>query len=356
MANNSLITQEQYQSDMENLYNNKIKPYLNGSTHTGFTPVGTVISYFGETAPTHFLICDGTAYNKADYPQLWTHLSSLTDTTPYVVDGDNTKFKVPDLRGEFLRGTGTNSHTNQGSGGDVGEHQDGTETASAYISGDTFTQKFKQSDGFVYKTDSLITYSTGSDSRNNSSAASASGSYTTYTTRPTNTSVLFCIAVKDIYIDYALDGFPCEITNPQDKQGLTFDATSQKWVNGAGGLHEYSTTEKVVGTWIDGRPVYEKTFYQETLTNGTWNKFPSQGDALDNVDRTIDIRGVVWSSTLNCEVPINYTIINDTTCVSNYNKTENKVALYLNRNNTSWSDAYVIIQYTKTTDTPTVQS
>ena len=35
-------------------------------------------------------------------------------------------FGIPDLRGEFLRGTGTNSHVNGGNGAGVGEHQDAT--------------------------------------------------------------------------------------------------------------------------------------------------------------------------------------------------------------------------------------
>ena len=42
-----------------------------------------------------------------------------------ILAGDGvTTFKVPNLLGEFLRGTGTNSYTNQGSGANVGVHQD----------------------------------------------------------------------------------------------------------------------------------------------------------------------------------------------------------------------------------------
>ena len=34
--------------------------------------------------------------------------------------------------------------------------------------------------------------------------------------------------------------------------------TSEGGGGGGGSSHEYSTTEKEIGTWIDGRPVYEK--------------------------------------------------------------------------------------------------
>ena len=33
----------------------------------GGNPVGTIISYFGESAPDGYLKCDGATYNKADY-------------------------------------------------------------------------------------------------------------------------------------------------------------------------------------------------------------------------------------------------------------------------------------------------
>lgn len=54
-----------------------------------------------------------------------------------------------------------------------------------------------------------------------------------------------------------------------DGQGIFYDATEQKWKNGTvGGGHAYSTTEQVVGTWIDGKTLYEKTV-SETITNSS---------------------------------------------------------------------------------------
>lgn len=40
---------------------------------------------------------------------------------------------------------------------------------------------------------------------------------------------------------------------------------SGKWSNNGGPAHHYSTSEQVVGTWIDGKTLYEKTFYIENL-------------------------------------------------------------------------------------------
>lgn len=45
-------------------------------------------------------------------------------------------------------------------------------------------------------------------------------------------------------------------------------------------FHNYSTDEKVIGTWIDGKPVYEKTYIVEQSFNNGINQFLS----LDNID------------------------------------------------------------------------
>ena len=163
----------------------------------GQNPVGTVISYFGESAPAGYLICDGTAYNKADYPTLSAHLLALTDTTPYVVSGDDTKFKVPDLRGEFLRGSGTNGHTGQGNGDDVGTHQDATEHNFTRNSLATQYAYYNTSGGPTTQYMDPRNRDTDIASAGRAQVGGAGQSYTDaparYTARPTNTSVLYCI-------------------------------------------------------------------------------------------------------------------------------------------------------------------
>ena len=47
------------------------------------------------------------------------------------------------------------------------------------------------------------------------------------------------------------------INNPSDGQSIIYNGTNQRWENG-GGIQKYSTTEQIIGTWIDGKPVYEK--------------------------------------------------------------------------------------------------
>jgi hypothetical protein len=75
-------------------------------------PTGTVFSFAGSTAPTGWLLCDGSAYNQADYTNLFSALGSTYNTQVNPTTGSTYtttagQFRVPDLRGLFLRGVGT---------------------------------------------------------------------------------------------------------------------------------------------------------------------------------------------------------------------------------------------------------
>lgn len=171
-----------------------------------YSPVGTIIAYMGTTAPTDYLICDGSTYNIADYTQLATHITNQFGSVNFFGGDGTTTFAVPDLRGEFLRGTGTNGHSGQGSGANVGTHQNATtHLGLTYsISGSAFgvrTNTPAESGGWVAQrnTDSTPDGASVTGRQlawNGGSFADTNGS-PTYTSRPTNTSVLYCIAYRD---------------------------------------------------------------------------------------------------------------------------------------------------------------
>ena len=58
------------------------------------TPIGTITPYGASSAPTGWLICDGTAYSRSTYASLFTIIS-----TSYGAGDGSTTFNVPDLRG-----------------------------------------------------------------------------------------------------------------------------------------------------------------------------------------------------------------------------------------------------------------
>ena len=89
---------------------------------TGFvTPVGSINSYGGSTAPAGWLLCDGTNYSRTDYADLFAIIG-----TTYGNNSAN-DFKVPDLRGIFPRGAGTSAKLTNANGtafsGTLGKYQ-----------------------------------------------------------------------------------------------------------------------------------------------------------------------------------------------------------------------------------------
>jgi microcystin-dependent protein len=63
-------------------------------------PSGSVIAYAGASAPTGYLLCDGTSYATSAYPTLFASIG-------YAYGGSGANFNVPDTRGIFLRGNGS---------------------------------------------------------------------------------------------------------------------------------------------------------------------------------------------------------------------------------------------------------
>ena len=346
--NNSLITKQQLEADFATFYNTLVKPYLNGAAHDGYVPLGTIIPFYGESAPEHYLVCDGATYNKSDYPLLATHLLSLTDSTPYVVDGDSTKFKVPDLRGEFLRGTGTNGHTGQGSGSNVGVHQDATNHNYTWASASDFGILTSNSSGdYPTEIDTRQSatkgrYITGTVVPNTSSRFI----YGSYTARPTNTSVLYCIAYENIFIDVSIEGKEIVVTNPIDGQILSYDATSQQWenVNPPSGVEELSELTDVNLTTLT-----EGQILTYDATNSEWvnSDAPSGvGDLseLGDVSLSSPTEGQVLTydgtndEWVNSDIPTGVDELGELTDVNISSPTDGQILVY-NETDFEWENA-----------------
>ena len=83
-------------------------------------PTGTIQSHAASSAPSGWLICDGSAISRTTYSDLY----SIVGTTWGSGDGSTT-FAIPDLRGAFLRGEGTGTMNSRNKvGGSVGDYQE----------------------------------------------------------------------------------------------------------------------------------------------------------------------------------------------------------------------------------------
>lgn len=66
---------------------------------TGGVPSGTIMAFAGTTAPSGWLLCDGSAVSRSSYSNLFTTISTSFGTG----DGSTT-FNIPDLRGRTIFG------------------------------------------------------------------------------------------------------------------------------------------------------------------------------------------------------------------------------------------------------------
>jgi len=97
---------------------------LAAAVQQSLTPVGTILPYAGDNAPTGWLLCTGTTVSRSTYSALY---SIVGNRFGY---GDNSStFHLPDFRGRFLRGRdgGANhdpdraSRTAMATGGNTGD-------------------------------------------------------------------------------------------------------------------------------------------------------------------------------------------------------------------------------------------
>lgn len=223
-------------------------------------PIGSIISYMGVTAPKDYLICDGAVYNIADYPQLAEFFEEQVGAKNYFGGDGAATFAVPDMRNLFLRGY--HGEAEEQLSGEVGVKQEGTSHSGNYS-------------GIQDGTNTMVIVGTGITGRGANSvknfdsmiptthagvlAASTNVDTTksfSYISRPVNMAVLYCIK--------AVESVPAE--------------------------NVYSTEETRIGTWIDGKPIYQKTFTGSHTVLGTVDEafidFP-----YPNVDTLIEVNG-----------------------------------------------------------------
>lgn len=129
-----------------------------------------------------------------------------------------------------------------------------------------------------------------------------------------------------------------------DGQGIVYDATAQKWKNGAvAGGHTYSTTEQIVGTWIDGSPVYEKTINFGTLPNNTTKEVQHN---ISNVEHIWIAEG--WAENPTTHFTNMLSLANtDIAGQWYFGVNQTIVQSWTGKDRTAYTNCYVVLRYTK---------
>lgn len=241
------------------MYDGNILNHAGPASGNNDTPVGTIIAFMGNNPPKHYLACDGQELNIADYLELAQFFKTEFGSINHFGGDGITTFTVPDLKGEFLRGTGANSYSSTatlcGNGANVGQHQNPTRLVP-----------ISTNNNGVYAPIGFM----GSNYDNMAATASAkAASFSSATgtiakqasTRPTNTSVLWCIKYE----------------------------TVKPMVN-------YSSEEQVIGTWIDGKPLYRRIFQSTTPDIINTNKTITTDITLSQINSLVRLEAFISSN------------------------------------------------------------
>ena len=310
------------------------------------TPVGIIQPFASNTnIPRGYLLCDGTSYKVADYPDLYAVIGNT-------YGGDTENFNVPDYRETVLVGVGENTTDTIASHDvyELGEFKDdqlqritgdfeaGNRNTQPHTSG-AFSAKGSQYTWFALSE----TATTSSRIEFDSSTMTRSGTTThgkqkvvTYIIKAfhTNEGVDSKNEVSDPIIEY-VEG---EIAKVDTELNAKLD-----------GLSTYSTEETICGTWIDGKPIYRKVITY-TLSNALTGLVEIAHN-IQNIETPIRIvfgKATVPGSSNSITIPSQY---DSTTFIQLGAFSDTYVQLFTGSTNwTSLKEITLCLEYTKTTD------
>ncbi|GLB26619.1 hypothetical protein LXJ15735_28600 [Lacrimispora xylanolytica] len=274
-----------------NIENVTIDPvnYVNTTQGIEDTPVGHILSQMGKVAPKHYLNCDGATYNITDYPYLSQYIKDQFGTFNFFGGNGTTTFAVPDLRNEFLRGC-HGTKTEQLSG-EVGVHQEPTAhinflvDSSSHIYMDSEYGKYQSNSNI----DKLIPSTVARGWTNNGNVTNwAGGGNRSFTSRPTNTAVLYCIKYEPTYF-MNLSGILENVTLWEGSIGTTGTTNVNDFIN----LSDQFTNYDSLGIYFEYRNTVLKTRPQ-------YREVPiSQLQGIINSSLTAISLSFTWNGTSN---------------------------------------------------------
>lgn len=123
---------------------------------------------------------------------------------------------------------------------------------------------------------------------------------------------------------------------------------SGTWTTSGQYTEHYSTSEQIVGTWIDGRPIYQRTYNLPSYTEGV-NNFIEHG--VTNLDMVLKLFGTCKRSNKRIALPFIHQTTSDWSInVYDADASTGKITFWAGINNAqNITDIYVTMQYLKTT-------
>lgn len=257
-------------------------------------PIGSIIPYTSKTTPINWLPCNGQAVSRTDYADLFKIIG-----TQYGAGDGSTTFNLPDLNSYRVP-----------IGYDAGEEQSSRMNLGTTGGEETHKLTIDEMPSHSHTTNTVFPFTAAGlkTCTPNSNSNSYSGIATdvvnnTGGSQPHNNMQPY-VTTNYIIKAFQSAGVVAQVSNTKSES--IKDTYSCDYING---LNTYSTEERVIGTWIDGKPIYRKVFTFVSLENSSdnvvgsindisslvaMNGWANIGGALNSLPHS-DYRSVEWN-------------------------------------------------------------
>lgn len=241
---------------------------VNGNIVGDTLPIGAIVPYGSTTAPTNWLICDGTEYSIDDYPELYAKIGNM-------FGGDELEgtFAVPNFKGRFPIGRNINDSDfiNLGQTGGSKTH---TQTRDE-VANHTHQLWVTNDSGDSYGNSPSIQWSRSRDSWTN----------TQFGVERTDTQNASPMNIMNPYqvVNYIIKvkqsaGVVANVSNTYSTSQS--DTYSCDFINDC---NTYSTSETFTGKyWWDNSPIYRKVIYMAEPTS------------YENIATGVNSANIIW--------------------------------------------------------------
>lgn len=131
--------------------------------------------------------------------------------------------------------------------------------------------------------------------------------------------------ILNTYSDSQTDVYSCDYTNK---------------------LSNYSTEEQQIGTWINNKPLYRKVLITGAVPN-TGASYTEIG--ISNLETVVSLKGMAFNPKTRSRVTLPYADPNEQYIIQLFTN-ETQVVLNTAYDQSGFSESFVIIEYTKTTN------